>query len=290
MKAKKYSFFRYIYFSIVLSVVILLLVQCKTERTLEMPEGDYDYKICFLHHSTGAHIWVGNSTGRNYFSEEITVPKWFMEYNEKNGTKYLIEEKLFPKAKPYGWQNYPFDYYNIWVKNAGNKPYNEEPTLEILTKEYDMIIFKHCFPVSNIAENTGEPDINSNTKTIENYKLQYEALKTKMHEFPETKFIVWTGAALTKYNTGEDRAKRAKEFFNWVRNDWETAGDNIFLWDFHQLETEGELYLKTKYAKKKKDSHPAKKFAAKAAPLFAQRIIDVIETNGQQTTFTGETK
>lgn len=290
MKAKKNNFLRYISISIILSAFLFLLVQCKTERTLEMPEGDYDYKICFLHHSTGGNIWAGNSTGRNYFSEEITVPKWFIEYNDENGTKYFIEEKTFPKAKPYGWNNYPYDYYNIWVKNAGDKPFMEEPTLEILTQEYNMIIFKHCFPVSNIVENTGEPDVNSSIKTIENYKLQYEALKAKMNEFPNTKFIVWTGAALTKYNTGEDRAKRAQEFFNWVRNDWEVEGDNIFLWDFQQLETEGELYLKTSYAKKKKDSHPAKKFATKAAPLFAQRIVDIIETNGQQTSFIGETK
>jgi len=290
MKTIKTIFFINGYFAISLLAILLLFVQCKTERTTEMQTGDYDYKICFLHHSTGAHIWLGNSTGRNYFSDEVTVPKWFMEYNEANGKKYFIEEKIFPKAKPYGWNNYPYDYYNIWVKNAGEQAFMEEPTLEILTKEYDMIIFKHCFPVSNIAENTGKPDINSSLKTLENYKLQYDALKAKMHEFPETKFIVWTGAALTKYNTGEERAKRSKEFFNWVRNDWETPGDNIFIWDFHQLETEGDLYLKTKYAKKKKDSHPAKKFAANAVPHFAQRIVDVIETNGEKTTFTGETK
>ena len=52
-------------------------------------------------------------------------------------SKYFIEEKIFPKAEPYGWNNYPYDYYNIWVKNAGEQPFMEEPTLEILTKEYD---------------------------------------------------------------------------------------------------------------------------------------------------------
>lgn len=272
-----------------LAIFVFLFSQCKTDRTLEMPAGDYNYKICFLHHSTGGNIWAGNSTGRNYFSEELTVPIWFMEYNKTNGTKYFIEDFKFPKSKPYGWNNYPYDYYNIWVKNAGDSPYMEEPTLEILTQKYDMIIFKHCFPVSNVAKNESEPDINSKKKTIENYKLQYEALKNKMHEFPNTKFLVWTGAALTKARTGEDRAKRAKDFFDWVKNDWDIPFDNIYLWDFRELETEGELYLKNSYARKKKDSHPNIRFCEKVAPLFAQRIVDIIETNGQKTSLTGET-
>ena len=32
----------------------------------------------------------------------------------------------FPKPNPYGWNNYPYDYYNIWVKNAGEELYMEE--------------------------------------------------------------------------------------------------------------------------------------------------------------------
>ena len=60
--------------------------------------------------------------------------------------------------------NDPYDYYNIWVKNAGNEPYKGEPTLEILTSKYDVIIFKHCFPSSNVEPDTGAPDINSKNK------------------------------------------------------------------------------------------------------------------------------
>ncbi len=40
-----------------------------------------------------------------------------------------LEEVAFPKSKPYGWNNYPYDYYNIWVNNAGPKPFMKEPTL-----------------------------------------------------------------------------------------------------------------------------------------------------------------
>lgn len=70
-------------------------------------------------------------------------------------------------------------------KNAGESSFMEEPTLEILTRKYEIIAFKHCFPVGRILEDKGTPNIDSNEKRVENYKLQYNALKTKMHSFPD---------------------------------------------------------------------------------------------------------
>jgi hypothetical protein len=120
-----------------------------------------------------------------------------------------------------------------------------------------------------------------------NYKLQYNALKEKMHFFPNTKFIAWTGAANVQATTGEAEATRAKEFFDWVRDEWDEPGDNIFVWDFWQLETEGGLYLKGDYAADSNDSHPSSAFAATVAPYFCTRIIDVLRGNGDTGSLTG---
>ncbi|MDZ7634164.1 MAG: hypothetical protein U5L72_06865 [Bacteroidales bacterium] len=84
------------------------------------------------------------------------MPALINQYSKRNKVDYRIRAIPFPKASPYGWNNYPFDYYNIWVKNSGEKPFSGEPTLEILTRDYDVIIFKHCYPVSNIG-----PDLDS---------------------------------------------------------------------------------------------------------------------------------
>lgn len=221
--------------------------------------------ILFLHHSTGHCVWRGG------------VPEWFKQYNQEHGTQYRICEMAFPKSVPYGWKNYPHDYWNIWVNHAGPAPYMTELTLEALTPHFPVIVFKHCFPVCAVQPDTGAPDIASPEKRAENYKLQYEALKKKLHEFPQNKFIVWTGAALTQGATNEADARRAQEFFNWVRTSWDEKGDNIFLWDFYQLETEGGLYLKDEYANGPRDSHPNEAFCRKAAPDFCRRIVDVIE-------------
>jgi len=242
-----------------------------------------EYKIIFLHHSTGAEIYNGGKFTirriNKLFRLKSFINKWFNEYNHLNKTNYKIEEQYFPKKETYGWNNYPFDYYNLWVKNAGDNHFESEPTLEILTKKYNMIVFKHCFPICNILEDINQPDLESSEKRIENYKLQYTALKQKLHEFPDTKFLLWTGAAQVESKITKEQATRAKYFFQWVKNEWNTPTDNVYIWDFYQLETEGNLYMKTDFAVNPNNSHPNRAFAKRVSPLFCERIVDVIEQN-----------
>jgi hypothetical protein len=248
-----------------------------------MATSSHPYRILFLHHSTGEVILRAGKMPsffeRKLFKNRSFVKKWFDDYNDANKTNYIFEDQYFPQSHPYGWNNYPYDYYNIWVKHAGNQPYKNEPTLEILTQKYNLIIFKHCYPVSDIEEDTNQPDIESPVKSIENYKLQYEALKQKMMEFPQTKFLVWTGAARVATAATKEQAERAKVFFRWVKNEWNTPASNIFIFDFYGLETENTLYLKEENARTPNNSHPGELFAEKTAPVFCRRIVDLIEQN-----------
>jgi len=276
-------------------IIFIFLGSCKSGHNA--PETN----IIFLHHSTGAIIWKGAITSpitkairriSASYAEKVDarehLPWLFDKYNRKYSTNYLIKEQPFPKAEPYGWNNDPYDYFNIWVKNEGPSPFMNEPTLEILTKDFDVIIFKHCFPVSNIQADKDTADLYSDIKTIANYKLQYLALREKMHQFPDTKFILFTGAAQVKSNISEEEAKRAREFFAWVISSWDIPEDNIFIWDLYNLETEGGLYLKEEFAVSSEDSHPNYYFAGRAYKLLFNRIIDVIDNNGITTKLTGE--
>lgn len=267
-------------------VSFIFFISCNNSEETKMKNQT---NIIFLHHSTGRFIWygdVGKLARKLGFAGD--VEKWFDRHNEEYNKNYQITELFFPKDEPYGRRNYPFDYYNIWVKNAGNKSYKEEPTLEILTKKYNVIIFKHCFPVSGIQVDTINPDINIDLKTLTNYKLQYEALKKKMLEFSNTKFIVWTPPAVLQIHTYKEQAERAKEFSEWIKNVWDEKGDNIFVWDFRELQVEGGLYLKTEYALDENDSHPNRKFSKAVAPYFCKRIVDVIENRGDVASLTGK--
>lgn len=245
-------------------------------------------KILFLHHSTGKVILrAGESKILDKLGVPVGVPRMIARYNREHQTNYVFSEQYFPKEVPYGWKNYPYDYYNIWIKNAGNEPFMEEPTLEMLTREYNVIVFKHCFPVSRIEPGTEPDSLDPEKKTIGNYKQQYAELKTKLRQFPQTRFLIWTGAANVESKTTPEQAAAAREFFSWVIREWDEPGDNIFIWDFWSLETEGGLYLPEKNAQAQNNSHPGTAFAKKAAPLFVNRMVDVIEGRGDSGSVTG---
>ncbi len=293
----KYINKRTVFFSL-LALFLFFLGGCN--KQLKKEPMNSSVSVLFLHHSTGNAIWNGNKNKVRYYvgraikkitgksNNQAELPLLFRKYNKKNHTNYRIEELAFPKERPYGGRNYPFDYYNIWVKNGGNDTFMQEPTLESLTKKYQVIVFKHCFPSSNIQKDLDSADIDSDYKSLANYKLQYLALREKLHQFPNTRFIVWTGAVQVKNKITEAEAERARVFYNWVKNTWDLPDDNIFVWDFYQLQTDGNLYFNNEYAISPTDSHPNEKFADHAAKLLFCRIIDVIENKGTKTGATGE--
>ncbi len=252
------------------------LRQEQDSQTQDLEVNTQAAQIIFLHHSTGGVIYNAG------------LPQWFEDYNREHGTSHRLFERAFPQAAPYGWNNYPFDYWNIWVAHAGGEAYLGEPTLEMLGPLYDVVVFKHCFPVSSILPDTGAASVDASARRAENYKLQYAALREKLRAFPGTRFIVWTGAALVEKGTTPEQAERARDFFDWVKQEWDEEGDNIFVWDFYELETEGGLYLREDYAAGSTDSHPASDFARRVAPLLGQRIVDVIGGQGDSGSLTGE--
>ncbi|MCP4936647.1 MAG: hypothetical protein GY927_21205 [bacterium] len=275
---------RLVFFALLAGVLIYVSSKSISEESMT----DKSAKILFLHHSTGKNIARGGASRLwHKLSGMGDLDNWLSNYNGTSGTSYDLSKRIFPSSDGYGWNNYPYDYYNIWVQHAGHQPYKNEPTLEMLAPEYDVIMFKHCFPVSEIKYDDGKADAASSKRTLGNYKLQYAALKEKLHQFPNTKFIIWTGAALTEAATDQQTARRMKEFVDWVKIDWNEKGDNIFLWDFYALETEGNLYLKKEYAASPQDPHPNRSFSSKVAGMLGQRIVDVIEERGDRTSQTG---
>jgi hypothetical protein len=235
-------------------------------------------KAIFLHHSTGNGVY-----------KEGKVSEWIEKYNEKKGSKIEITERSYPN-KPYPWKNYAYDYWNLWINGECD---SEEPgieCMETLTRDYKMIIFKHCFPGAHVSEDTGQPDISSETKSLENYKLQYRALLEMMDQYPDNIFGVWTLAPLHRLATNPEEAKGAKEFVDWVNHEWlkedGKCHDNILIFDFWALTAEqnlnpfvGQSYcLRYDYEKShgSGDSHPNKSANEAVGPVFAKFIVKAL--------------
>ena len=237
-------------------------------------------RIAYLHHSTGEAIWNGG------------VPEFIRAWNAEHRTEYEITELTYPATtggvprllqrfvSTYPWDNYPYDYWNLWVKHTGSDRDRGELTLDDLAGKFDVIVFKHCYPVSGIGPDGASSSVSSDEKTIANYRLQYEALKARLRQFPSKRFIVWTGPALVATKTNPEEAQRARRWVDWVKSEWDTPGDNIYVWDFYALQTEGGLYFKAESASSPTNSHPSPAFSRAVAPLIGRRIVDVIEGRG----------
>jgi len=241
------------------------------------PSFLYGQGVIFLHHSTGGNVY-----------NQGDVAEYISNYNTQNGTDVQITERAYPNS-PYPWNNYAYDYWNLWINSACDNASSGIECLESIASNYDIIIWKHCYPGAGIGDASGEGDITSSSKTIPNYKLQYRALRDKMDALPDNDFIVWTLAPLHRLATSEEQAARAGEFVNWVKNDWLTEDGkthpNIFIFDFFGIVAEqgaspaqGFQYcLKYDFegSHESSDSHPNTLANETAGPVFAQYIIDV---------------
>lgn len=238
-------------------------------------------RIIFLHHSTGGGVyWDGD------------VPGWFKRYNASHGTNYVIEEREYPND-PYPWENYPYDYWNLWINGACDDANPNIECLESLVGTYDVVIFKHCFPGAQLLsdEDAGGPSVSSSEKSLANYKLQYRALREKMDGMPDTDFIIWTLAPLHRRDTDKDAAARAAQFVHWVKNDFLTedgkSHPNIHIFDFYGLAAETNMQpdkgapycLRYEYEQSHSDSdsHPNEKANRAIGPKFAEFIVKVVE-------------
>jgi uncharacterized protein YjdB len=239
-------------------------------------------KVVFLHHSTGWGVY-----------SEGNVSGWIETYNSDHGTSYQMTEKSYPNT-PYPWNNYPYDYWNLWINNACN---NSEPGIQCLNDlcaSYNVIIFKHCFPGADISADDPTSLVSSSKMTIGNYKLQYRALRDLMDTYPDNKFIVWTLAPLHRLATYPSTAARAKEFVDWVKNEWlQEDGkehSNIYIFDFYNYVAETDpspangLVNCLKYDYEvdhaSMDSHPNIIANQTVGPLFAEFIVNTIEDQG----------
>jgi len=252
-----------------LLISTLLLITCLS--------GMEAQKVVFLHHSTGCNLYYQGN-----------VAEWISDYNTEHGTNYLISERSYPNS-PYSWDNYPFDYWNLWVNNQCNNAYPGTECLDKITQNYDIIVFKHCFPGAYISADDANPSVSSNAQTLANYKLQYRALRTLMDSYPGKKFIVWTLAPLHRLATSSAEAARARQFVDWVKTSWLSEDgkqhSNIYIFDFFGYAAEnnpaalnGKLNcLKYDYENDHlgSDSHPNELANQTIGPLFAQLIINV---------------
>lgn len=247
--------------------------------------------ICLLLTFNKVSAYTGNesirllthSTGNNLYNEG-GVASWLNSYNTSNGTSYSVSRVDYP-SNGYPWNNYPYDWWNLWVNEACSEGNSSMECLDNLAATYDVIVWKQCYPGADVLADTGEGDVGSSRKSLENYKLQYRSLRNVMGNYPETNFVVFTLVPRHRLATNASNASRAKEFVDWVKNEWllEDGQDhtNINIFDFWGYYAGGDNYLKYEYERSHtgSDSHPNTLANQTIGPIFSQFLVDVIEVD-----------
>jgi hypothetical protein len=226
--------------------------------------GDYT-NIIFLHHSVG-HNLIDQGQVRELFTQS-GYDFYDHDYNHL-GLRNPDGEYL-----DYGY-NVPHDNTDpdglaeIFSQPVYTLPLNTFSGL----LQHEVIVFKSCFPVS---------DITSKEK-LDEYKVYYLEIREVMDQHPEKIFILVTPPPLNSAETNSGIAARARRFTDWLVSDEYLAGRlNVFTFNFfdHLAEddpTSPELNMLRAEYRQGSDSHPSLEANQTIGPRFVDFVIQAV--------------
>ncbi|MEA3349585.1 MAG: hypothetical protein U9Q82_03070, partial [Chloroflexota bacterium] len=191
-------------------------------------------KLIFIHHSCGenwltdGHGNLGRTLGENnYFTSDTNygwgpdsigdntdIPNWTQWFTGPESGRYL--EALYNESG----QN---SSYMRTIPDPGG--------------ENQIVMFKSCFPNSNLEGNPGDPPSDQGWLTVGHAKYVYNDLLTYFSTRPDKLLVVITAPPVQD----SAYASNARAFNQWLVNDWLAENDyphnNVAVWDFHNILT-----------------------------------------------------
>ncbi len=191
-------------------------------------------KLVFIHHSCGEN--------------------WLMDGNGDLG-RTLGENNYFASDTNYGWGPDSIgdatDYFNwfdwflgsespryleaLYTESGQNSDYNRP--LSDPGGENQIIMFKSCFPNSDLAGNPEDSPEDGEWFTVSHAKYIYNQLLSYFSTRPDKLYIAITPPPLLDPTNAEN----AREFSRWLVEDWLIENNyklnNVAVWDFHNVLT-----------------------------------------------------
>jgi len=224
--------------------------------------GDYT-NVIFLHHSTGQNL-IEQGGVRERFSE-AGYQFWDHGYNGEG------------LRRPDG----SYTGYSYWIPGDNTDP---DGLAEIFEQrvypvplnalsgllQHEVIVFKSCFPTSNITSD----------EQLEQYQDWYLAMRNAMDSHPDRVFIVMSPPPLNPAATTPEAATRARAFADWLTSDAYLDGHaNVFAFDLFDHLAEGDpgapdySMLRAEY-RAGEDSHPNQVANEVVGPVFADSVME----------------
>lgn len=196
-------------------------------------------KLIFIHHSTGEN-WLADGYGdlgvtlaqNNYFvsdtnygwgpgniGDRTDIPNWPEWFRSAKTSRYMTA--LFKESKQHA------DYTRTFADPGG---------------ENEIILFKSCFPNSDLYGRADDAPAPGSDLTVANAKWVYNEILQYFATRPDKLFIVITAPPLSAPGIPEN----ARAFNQWLLNDWLRENNypynNVAVFDFYNVLTGAEAH------------------------------------------------
>jgi hypothetical protein len=241
------------------------------DQILSSINRSFDRQLLFIHHSVGSQwleegalraelikygLGVHDATYGDRIGENTDMCNWVDKFSNHMDDIFKFDY-------------HPDTYYKETGENA-------------------IIMFKSCFPNSQIiAEGTEPGNAGDTTKSIWNYRATMDSLKSIFRRYPQKTFIFATAPPLVPGQTSLENAKRAREFNNWAKGPFiekykqETGLSNFLVFDFFDILAGKDNCLKSEYRRSDSDSHPNAVGLRKATGEFLN-LLKLSNMNGKK--------
>jgi hypothetical protein len=216
--------------------------------------------LVWHHHSTGDSILKG---GLLEALKADNLDFYEINYGQAVVDGYVIGDHTDPPDFPRNF-NTPkyFEVIKSW-KLTGSK------------KQHDIVMFKSCFPASNIKDDA----------MLEDYQKWYRSLLPTFAKHPDILFLAMSTPPLVKAATTPDQTARARRWAKWITTEYAKGVKNVKVFDlFGALAIlEGkpdQNTLAPQFAVAKDDSHPTPTGAQAVTRLFIPWLNRVIREAG----------
>jgi hypothetical protein len=192
-------------------------------------------RVIFLHHSTGGNLIRDGRARERFASADPRIEFWDHGYDPA-GLRGLLRVHAFLDRPEVGLRDGAGRLQlSTWhVPNNNTDPDGlavlfqqpvTTPPQNALSRllDFDVIIFKSCYPVTAIKDDA----------QLETYQQYYRTIRDTIDRFPEKLFIPMTPPPLRASLTTPEQAARARQFADWMTSDAFTGGrENIAVYDF----------------------------------------------------------
>jgi hypothetical protein len=214
-------------------------------------------RIIFMHHSTGQGV-IAEGGVREGFTA-LGYEFWDHGYNDDGlvdasgnalGINWSVPDD---NTDPDGW-------YAIFHQPVTDPPSNTFSHM----LQYDVIIFKSCFPTSDIQSE----------EQFEDYRRHFLSIRDVIDRHPDRLFIAFTTPPLVPNSTTPEAAARARRWAEYLTSDEYLVGHpNLVVFDFFSLLADEDGFLRSDYRADEWDSHPNELANRTVGPLLV-RFVD----------------